>query len=123
MSDTVDVHMATVTLQELLDKAEFGAEHLKRQCSEKNLLEFATHYCDQWQMIGHHLKLTRNEITAINNDFMTTEEKRVRTLMKWKEKFGHKATYKVLIEALLSNKQVDTAERIIERLKQQSECE
>lgn len=120
MSATAGDCVATTTLQQLLDKAEFEGQHLNQQCSEHDLVEIATH-CDEWQMIGYHLKLTGNEVTAISDDYKTTGEKRVRVLMKWRSKYGHKATYKVLIEAFLSNKQVDTAQRIIEWLKHQSE--
>jgi hypothetical protein len=109
------------TLQELLDNAGFEGQYLNQQCSEKHLVEIAAHYCDNWQMIGQYLNLIKNEISAINNDYMTTKEKRVGVLMKWREKFSHKATYKVLIEAFLSNKEVDTARQIIEWLRNQSE--
>ena len=122
MSATVGDRVATTTLQQLLDKAEFEGQYLNQQCSEHDLVEIATHYCGKWQMIGYHLKLTENEITAISDDYKTTEEKRVRVLMKWRSKYSHKATYKVLIEAFLSTKQVDTAQRIVEWLKHQSKC-
>ena len=62
-----------------------------------------------------------NEISAINDNHSTTENKRVGMLMKWREKYGRKATYKVLVEAFVSNEQVDTSQRIIEWLKHQSE--
>ena len=113
--------MATTTLQNVLDNAEFESQRLEQRCSEKHLLEIATHFCDNWQMIGYYLNLTRNEISAINDNYSTTEDKRVGVLMKWREKYGRKATYKVLVEAFFSNKQVDTAQRIIEWLKHQSE--
>ena len=122
MSATVGDSVATITLQDLLGKAEFDSQHLNQQCSENDLVEIATRYCDKWQMIGYHLKLEQNEITAINDNYKTAEEKRVRVLMKWKDRNAYKATYKVLIEAFLSNKQVDTAQKIIEWLKHQSEC-
>ena len=109
------------TVQELLDNAGFEGQHLNQQCLEKHLTTIAEHYCDNWQIIGLYLKLTKNEISAINDNYKTTEEKRVHVLMKWREKYGRKATYKVLVEAFLSNKQVDTAQRIIEWLKDQSE--
>lgn len=109
------------TLQELLDNAGFESQNLNQQCSEKHLVKIAAHYCDNWQMIGHYLNLMKNEISAINENYTTAEEKRVRVLMKWREQFSHKATYKVLIEAFLSDKQVDTARKIIEWLRNQSE--
>lgn len=58
--------------------------------------------CVDWQLIGRHLKLTDAEITAVNGDNGTVEEKRIAMLQKWKEKLAFKATYRALIEALLA---------------------
>ena len=58
--------------------------------------------CVEWQLIGQYLKLTVAEISAVDGDKGTVEEKRVAMLEKWREKFAYKATYQVLIEALLA---------------------
>ena len=58
--------------------------------------------CVEWQLIGQYLKLTEAEISAVDGDKGTVEEKRVAMLGKWREKFAYKATYQVLIEALLA---------------------
>lgn len=121
-STTAGDGVATATLEELLDNTGFEGQHLNQRCSEKHLVKIATQYCGEWQMIGYHLNLTEDEISAINYNCPSTEQKRVRVLMKWRDKYSHKATYKVLVEAFLSNKRVDTAQRIIEWLKHQSEC-
>lgn len=121
-STTAGDGVATATLEELLDNAGFEGQHLNQRCSEKHLVKIGTQYCGEWQMIGYHLNLTEDEISAINNNNTSTEQKSVRALMKWRDKYSHKATYKVLVEAFLSNKRVDTAQRIIEWLKHQSEC-
>jgi hypothetical protein len=55
-----------------------------------------------WQLTGFHLELTNSDIDAVDEDYRTAEQKRIRMLMKWKEKFAFKATYRVFIEALLS---------------------
>ena len=58
--------------------------------------------CVGWQLIGQYLKLTDAEISAVDGDKGTVEEKRIAMLGKWREKFAYKATYQVLIEALLA---------------------
>ena len=55
-----------------------------------------------WQLTGFHLELTKSEITAVDGDCRSIDEKRIGMLVRWKEKFAFKATYRVFIEALLS---------------------
>ena len=55
-----------------------------------------------WKLIGKHLGLTEAEISAVDGDNRTVEEKRVGMLEKWKGKFAYRATYHKLIESLLS---------------------
>jgi hypothetical protein len=55
-----------------------------------------------WQLTGFHLELTKADITAVDGDYRSVDEKRIGMLGRWKEKFAFKATYRVFIEALLS---------------------
>ena len=59
-----------------------------------------------WKLIGKHLGLTEAEITAVDGDNRTVEEKRVGMLEKWKGKLAYRATYHMLIESLLSVEQL-----------------
>ena len=59
-------------------------------------------HCVEWQLIGFHLELTKADIVAVDEDYRTAEQKRVEMLRKWKERNAFKATYRLLIEALLS---------------------
>ena len=74
-------------------------------------------YCDPWEPIGYHLKLTKVDINTIKNDNETTELKRIATLETWYEKFAHKATYRVLIEALIRSKHAKKALCVCRTLK------
>ena len=56
----------------------------------------------EWQLIGLHLKLTDSDIAAVDGDNRTVDEKRVGVLRRWKERFAFKATYLVLVQALLA---------------------
>ena len=59
-------------------------------------------FCDPWETIGYHLRLNSAEINAIKEDNSSAEKRRIATLQAWKEKFAYRATYRVLIEALIS---------------------
>lgn len=91
----------SVSLDEVIAQTGIKLQRLKQGCCDEDLLILAR-YCDRWKLIGQHLRLTRSQISAIDNDFKTTDEKRVAALQKWKEVFAYKATYQVLVESFLS---------------------
>ena len=93
---------AELTLQDVV--AQVGLKTLDvldQECSQQVLIRLAKH-CVDWQLTGFHLELTKSEITAVNGDYGSIDEKRIGMLGRWKEKFAFKATYRVFIEALLS---------------------
>ena len=59
--------------------------------------------CVDWKLIAKRLGLSDAEVTAVDGDYRTVDEKRQVMLGKWKDKFAFRATYRVFIEALLSN--------------------
>ena len=92
---------ASLTLQEVADKAGIKRlDILDQECSQQVLLSLAKH-CVEWQFIGFHLQLTRADIVAVDGDYRSVDEKRIGILERWKEKFAFRATYRVFIEALL----------------------
>ena len=90
-----------ITLEDVAFQAGIELDALSKECSEAVLLNVAK-LCVDWQLIGKHLKLTESEITAVDGNNGTVEEKRIAMLQKWKEKLAFKATYRALIEALLA---------------------
>ena len=82
-------------------EAGVSVHSLSKKCSKEVLPDVAK-LCVDWQLIANHLKLTEAEIAAIDGDNRTVEEKRIAMLQKWKEKLAFRATYGVLIEALLA---------------------
>ena len=91
-----------ITVEELVKKAGLPSQCLREEFREEHIHILAK-FCDPWENIGYHLKLTQGDINVIEGDNATTEKKRIATLRKWKEKFAHKATYHVLIEALIQS--------------------
>ena len=105
------------SLQDILTEAEISLQLLEQPCSEESLLDLAN-YCDPWNIVGQHLKLSETVINDIDRDYRTTEEKRIKLLKKWKEGFAFKATYEVFVKALLSSGRVDPALEVCKLLKE-----
>lgn len=93
--------MAQFTVEELAKEAGVSDLDLDKVCSHVDFLHVYK-FIDPWDIIGHHLKLTQSQISALDSDYKTTDHKRLGTLQKWKETFAHQATYRVLIAALLA---------------------
>ena len=93
---------ADLTLQDVAAQAGVKKlDILNQECSQQILLCLAKH-CVEWQLIGYQLELSDSDITAVDGDSRTVDEKRVGMLKRWKEQFAFKATYLVLIRALLA---------------------
>ena len=105
-----------MTVDELAEEA-----GLSLQCLEKAFCVEHVHalseFCDPWENIGYHLKLTKSNINSIWEDNATTEGKGIVMLENWKEKLAHKATYRVLIEALIQSEHAQQALNLCQRLK------
>lgn len=87
------------TVEDLVRKT--GVRNIDQECTNEDFLALAD-LCDPWNLVGHYLKLTPSQLSAIDSDSRTTGLKRLALLQKWKESFAFKATYKVLVSALLS---------------------
>ena len=97
----------TITIEDVANRAGVSLDTLSDECSQTALLDLAK-YCDKWKLIGQHLGLTEAEISEVDGDSPTAQEKRVGMLMKWKET-SLRTSYRVLIEALLSQGMTQTA--------------
>ena len=80
--------------------AESGVKNIDKECSDNDILEFGD-FCDPWELVGTYLQLNQAEISAIAEDYRRVSLRRLGVLQKWKSKLAFKATYRVLIDALL----------------------
>ena len=96
-----DTQQMKVTVQDVAAQAGVGLNVLSKECSQTVLLDLAK-FCVGWKLIGKRLNLTDADISSVDSDDRTEDEKRVGMLGKWKEKCLT-ATYRELIEALLDN--------------------
>ena len=104
-----------ITVKELADEVGLPLQSLDKTFREEHI-HLLAEFCDPWESIGYHLKLTKVDISTIKNDNETTELRRIATLGTWSEKFAHKATYRVLIEALIQSRRAKQALKLCEKL-------
>lgn len=110
--------MAKITIDELVAQAGIEEITLDQQCHDDDFLSLYE-FCDPWELIGQHLKLTRSQISAVDGDNKTTDQKRLGLLQKWKDVFAHKATYRVLASALIACGKAEQALEVCKTLAQE----
>ena len=88
---------------------------LDRPCSEDLLVIIAKDLTD-WKMVAYILGLSEAEVEEIDESCKPTELplKRIKMLMKWKNKYKENATYHRLITAFSFLERCDMAERVRE---------
>ena len=88
---------------------------LDRPCSEDHLVIIAKDLT-QWEMVAYILGLSEAEVEEIDESYKPTELplKRIKMLMKWKNKYKENATYQRLITAFSFLDRCDMAERVRE---------
>ena len=103
-------------------EAEIPLEYLNKPFYKEHTHHLAE-FCDPWENIGYFLKLTKSNISAIKEDHSSsTEKQRIAMLQKWKEKFAHKATYRVLVEALIQSEHAEQALELCQKLKHEMQA-
>ena len=92
--------------------AEVGVspDKLEREVSEEHLLSISKFL--SWRRVAPYLKLGEVEEGDIEMEGKSEAEKRLILLRRWKSTFAFKATYKVLINTLLSIPIADQAARM-----------
>ena len=108
--------MAAITLDELLKATEIHPEELDKCISDYHLREIAL-FLTSWCKVVTYLGLSESDLDAIEREGKNEQDKRLKALQKWKGKFAFKATYRMLVEVLLSLAKADVAEKICYLLK------
>lgn len=114
-----------VSVEEVVKNACIDPQRLKQVCDTSDLK--LKDFCDPWKFVGLALELTEEELSAIDNDYPSgygsTDNKRSGFLRKWSEKFGPRATYYALVQALLKCKKANLALELCKHLNSQvNEC-
>ena len=102
---------AKITAKEVATRAGVNLEDLKQEYSDDDIREGLAELCDPWRLTGDYLKLTSQQLNAINENCRGVEGKRIAVLQTRKEN-SFDATYLLLVEALLARKQAQRALKV-----------
>ena len=105
-----------LTLEELLKEVSVHPEKLNESISDDHLHEIAI-LLTSWRTVATHLELSESELDDVEREEKDEQMKKLKALQKWKRKIGFKATYRKLVEVLLSLAMADVAEKICLLLK------
>jgi hypothetical protein len=96
-------------------------DELSKPCDSKHFTSLAT-FVREWPLTFWNL-LGENDRGDVDRENRTASEplKKVAALQKWKSRNGRGATYEVLVNALLSNGEMDQAESLCKFLALPSE--
>ena len=108
--------MAAITLEELLEEVGVCPEELNESISDDHLREIGI-FLTSWRNVAAYLELSESDLDAIEREEKDEQMKKLKALQKWKGKFGFKATYRKLVEILLSLAMADVAEKVCRLLK------
>lgn len=81
-----------------------------QKCSQQHIREISEHVSD-WLSLARCLGLTPADISRITTDPNIVDRSQ-EVLIIWNKKFGFKATYKILVDAMLQQKNSELAQRI-----------
>ena len=108
--------MAAITLEELLGQVGVHPEKLNNSISDDHLREIAN-FLTSWRKVVTYLELSENDLDDVEQEERDEHMKKLNALQKWKGKFGFRATYRKLVEVLLSLAKADVAEKVCHLLK------
>ena len=100
-----------VTFEDLEQRFKIPSGTLENEVSDDDIREISA-FLESWKLVAPHLGLSKGEIEAVENDAKSEEEKRLSLLQKWKQALVFKATYKELVNALLSVRRADLAVKV-----------
>ena len=102
-----------ITVKKLEERYQIPQGLLDDTFTDEHAKEFALSV-DSWELLASHLDLSEQQIEAIKIDNKSQEVRRLKVLNKWKQKFAYHATYRRLLEVLLSIDRKDLACNVCE---------
>ena len=100
-----------ITLEDLTERYKIPSSVLENEVSDDDIRKIST-FLESWKVVAPYLGLSKGQIEASDRDGKSEEEKRLLMLQRWKQAFVFKATYKELINALLSVARADLAVKV-----------
>ncbi len=106
------------TVGDILAHCGVTESQLDKPCSNVDIADIASFF-GSWRDVAPHLGLDETNVEEVEEDGRKGAERRLKALQKWKSKFGFKATYKWLVEALMKVNLADRAEKVCQLVKSQ----
>ena len=102
---------AGITFEELIVYVGISAEELNKPCSDEHITSISL-FLGNWQTVAPLLGLTEADKEDIEEEGKNTQDKRYKTLRRWKDKNLFKGTYEVLVDVFLKLGKADLAEKV-----------
>ena len=103
--------MAGITFEELIAHVGISVDELNKPCCDDHIASISL-FLANWQTVAPHLGLTETDEEDVEEEGKKTQDKRFKTLRKWKSKNSFKATYQVLVDVFLNLGKADLAEKV-----------
>ena len=103
-------------ISSLLKQYKIKVEDVNREVTDRHVEKISQSHCKKWKSLPAYLEMEGIVASDIDIEPIEEEEKRKNFFSKWKEEKGSKATYKVLIRALLEMKCKKDAESVCEMI-------
>ena len=100
-----------ITLEDLTERYKIPSDVLENEVSIDDIKKIST-FLESWKLVAPYLGLSEGDVEAIDRDGKSEEEKRLLMLQRWKQALAFKATYKKLVNTLLSIKRADLAVKV-----------
>ena len=94
------------SLEEILSSRGMTCKHLENVCQRNVINQVAVKLSD-WKMVGHCLEFLPEELTAIELQNKTEDQRKVALMDKWRQREGPKANYLKLATVLNQRKRND----------------
>ena len=107
--------MATLIseMSSLLKQYKIKEKDVNREVTDIHIDKISQSHCKKWKSLPAYLEMENMVVSDIDDKNIDGPQKRCEFFSKWKEQKGSKATYKVLIRALLDMKCKKDAECVI----------
>ena len=106
--------MAKVSAEDVANGVGLAADELSKPC-DSNIIPTLADCFLEWEVIFGSL-LSEIDVNYVKEDNTTGVNKRMAALRKWRDKNGREATYKVLVDALLSSSERYQAENLCRKI-------
>ena len=105
------------TVTSLLKHHGLSEDNLNQEVASDKIHEISTLLTDDWKLLAPKMNLTEAEVNEIERDNHSEELKKIGFLKKWKRKQSIRATYRVLVEVLISIGNTDGASKVCQLVK------